>query len=79
MAKRINVVVKEKKKDGLGIGLVAGFLGLFAVAYALGSPDVAAHFPKTMERALLNLRTEIDGVTANVWERGSSMVHAVVR
>jgi hypothetical protein len=79
MSKRIAVVVKEKKKDGLGIGLIAGFLVLFAGAYALGSPDVAAHFPRPVERALLNLRTEIDAITANVWERGSSMVHAVVR
>lgn len=63
---RIEMRNTVKKQDGLGVGLLLGFLALFVLAYVLGSPSFADVFPLPMERALANLRTEINGLFAGL-------------
>ncbi|MGL4240855.1 MAG: hypothetical protein ACRCTI_07055 [Beijerinckiaceae bacterium] len=59
---RVDVVVKDSKKDGIGLGLIALCLVLFGIAYVLGSPDVASAFPRSVERGLTNFRAEADKI-----------------
>jgi hypothetical protein len=60
---RIEVVGAGKGKNNVGLGLLVLIGGLFAGAYVLGSPAYASAFPLPMERALTNLRSEIDKAT----------------
>ncbi len=75
---RIDVkVLGGKKKDAIGLGLVAGFLALFAIGYGLGAPAIASVFPPKVERALTNLRNEIDGATEGLRRRLSNTYHTI--
>jgi hypothetical protein len=53
----------KSKKDQIGVGLLALFAVLFTVAYILGSPAYASAFPHSVERALINVRKEVDKAT----------------
>jgi hypothetical protein len=68
---------EEKSKDKLGVALVAGMMALVALGYGLGAPSVAAHFPPTMERALLKMRAEIDRSTEGVLNSAFDIYHRV--
>jgi hypothetical protein len=53
-------VTKKVRKEKSGLPLLAALLALIGGAYLLGAPEVAAHFPQSVERALTNMRGEID-------------------
>jgi hypothetical protein len=61
MSARITIAGQDDGKRGkIGIGMLGGFAGLFACAYVMGAPEFAEYFPKPVERALTNLRKDID-------------------
>jgi hypothetical protein len=63
---RVDVVIKEKKKDGVGVGLLLLIFGLFALAYFLGGPEISANFPRSVEKALTSFRAEADKIIDSV-------------
>jgi hypothetical protein len=66
-----------RKKDQLGLGLMALIGVMLAVAYILGSPAYATAFPQPLERALTNLRTEMDKASESLGYSISGFIDTV--
>jgi hypothetical protein len=74
---RVDVVIKEKKKQGLGVGLLLFLAAMFTAAYLLGEPERAAGFPRPIEKALSSFRSEADKMIDSVGIRAGEVYRMV--
>jgi hypothetical protein len=76
----MRIEVKDRsraRKDKLGIGLIVVVGGLLTFAYILGAPAYASAFPLPVERALTNLRNEMNKATEGLGYTISEIVGTV--
>jgi hypothetical protein len=60
MRSRPIITSAERAKQESSLPLLLGMISLLGIGYALGSPLIAPHLPKVMERPFVKLHEEIN-------------------
>ena len=51
---------RKTQSERSSVGLLSSMLGLIGCAYVMGTPEYSGALPPTVERALTNLRKDLD-------------------
>jgi hypothetical protein len=74
---RVDIATKQKRQES-SLPLLLAFTGMLSCAYILSLPSVAGQFPLPMERALTNLKRDIDATADAAARSASSTYQSVV-